>query len=59
MFLEELRSFPEGSFSDQVDSMSQALKFETPYDPENISKVLSALTDSYWARYMWSHSRGW
>jgi len=58
-FLEELRSFPEGSFSDQVDSMSQALKFKITYDPENITRVLTALTDSYWARYMFSHSRGW
>lgn len=58
-FLEELRSFPEGNFSDQVDSMTQALKFELPYDPENISRVLSAMTESYMFRYAWAHSRRW
>jgi predicted phage terminase large subunit-like protein len=60
IFLEELRSFPEGSFSDQVDSMTQALKFEMPYDPANISRLLSAMTDSYMFRYAWAQrSRGW
>lgn len=59
IFLEELRSFPEGDFSDQVDSMTQALDFKMPYDPGNISKALSGLTESYWARRAWLMSRGY
>lgn len=58
-FLQELRVFPEGTFSDQVDSLSQALKFEIGYDPQWISGVLERLTDSYLSRYAWAHSRGW
>jgi predicted phage terminase large subunit-like protein len=60
VFLDELRCFPEGDFSDQVDSMTQALAFKMPYDPANLTKALSGMTDSYWGRRAWQmRSRAW
>lgn len=60
VFLEELRCFSEGELSDQVDSMTQALDFKMPYDPGNISRALSGLTESYWVRRAWQmRSGGW
>jgi predicted phage terminase large subunit-like protein len=57
VFLEELLSFPEGVYSDQVDSLSQALAFKGGYDPGAIADFLSRLTDSYMFRYAMAH--GW
>jgi predicted phage terminase large subunit-like protein len=59
LFLEELRIFPEGGLSDQVDSITQALNFKMPYDPGNITRALSGMTDSYWARRAFLMSRGY
>lgn len=51
VFLDELLSFPDGKYSDQVDSLSQTLDFKGHYDPGAIARALSGFTDSYWTRY--------
>lgn len=55
VFLEEILSFPESPYSDQVDSLSQALAFKDGYDPGVIADVLSGTTDSYMLRYAMAH----
>lgn len=50
-FLDELLSFPDSKYSDQVDSLSQALAYKGGYDPGAIVDFLESLTDSYAARY--------
>jgi predicted phage terminase large subunit-like protein len=50
-FLDEILSFPDSKYSDQVDSLSQALAFKGGYDPGAISGFFESLTGSYAARY--------
>ncbi|MEO6947420.1 MAG: phage terminase large subunit [Nitrobacter sp.] len=57
VFLDELLGFPEGPYSDQVDSLSQALAFKGGYDPGAIADFLSSWTGSYMCRYGLAH--GW
>lgn len=45
LFLEELLGFPGGRYSDQVDSLSQALAFKSGYDIEALNKGLAALLE--------------
>jgi predicted phage terminase large subunit-like protein len=56
--LDELLGFPEGRYSDQVDSISQALAYKLDYDPGAIAEVLSELTGSYMTRYAMRNSWG-
>lgn len=53
VFLDELLSFPESPYSDQVDSLSRTLAFEGGYDPGAIADFLSSFTESYMFRYEW------
>ena len=57
VFLDEILGFPEGPYSDQVDSLSQALAFKGSYDPGAVADFLSSLTESYMFRY--GMARGW
>ena len=57
VLLDELISFPESRYSDQVDSVSQALSFEGAYDPGALADFYSNLADSYMFRY--AMARGW
>lgn len=50
VFLDELVSFPEGPYSDQVDSLSQALAFKGGYDPGAIADFYEAMAGSYMFR---------
>jgi predicted phage terminase large subunit-like protein len=46
LFLEELLSFPESKYSDQVDSVSQALAYKpSGYDVESLQNLNSFLRD--------------
>lgn len=47
VFLDELVSFPEGPYSDQVDSLSQALTFKGGYDPGAIGDFYESMAGSY------------
>jgi predicted phage terminase large subunit-like protein len=55
-FLDELLSFPDSRYSDQVDSVSQALAYKGGYDPGALIDFLESVTDSYAARYAMAHS---
>jgi predicted phage terminase large subunit-like protein len=57
VLLDELISFPESRYSDQVDSVSQALSFEGAYDPGALADFYSNLANSYMFRY--AMARGW
>lgn len=50
VFLDELESFPEGPYSDQVDSVSQALAFKGGYDPGAIADFYESMAGSYMFR---------
>lgn len=50
VFLDELVSFPEGPYSDQVDSLSQALTFKGGYDPGAIGDFYESMAGSYMFR---------
>jgi predicted phage terminase large subunit-like protein len=50
VFLDELVSFPEGPYSDQVDSLSQALAFKGGYDPGAIADFYESMAGSYMFR---------
>ena len=56
-FLDELLSFPDGKYSDQVDSLSQALASKRTYDLEALNRGLSLMTNSYMFRYAMAQSR--
>lgn len=43
VFLDELLSFPESRYSDQVDSLSQALAFKGGYDPGALADGLARI----------------
>ena len=46
LFLEELLSFPESKYSDQVDSVSQALAYKhSGFDVESLERLNSFLHD--------------
>jgi len=47
VLLDELVSFPEGPYSDQVDSLSQALAFKESYDPGAIADFYESMAGSY------------
>lgn len=55
LFLEEMLSFPESTHTDQVDSVSQALAFETPYDysDESLSGFESLINGLFLGRFGW------
>lgn len=59
IFLDELLSFPEGPYSDQVDSLSQALAFKGGYDPGAIADFYTSMTESYLFRYAMSRRGGY
>jgi hypothetical protein len=48
-------SFPESTHTDQVDSVSQALAFETPYDysDESLSGFESLINGLFLGRFGW------
>ena len=56
VFTDELLGFPECRYSDQVDSMSQALAFRPSFDL-GAADIFASLTDSYMFRY--AMARGW
>ena len=55
-FLDELLSFPDGKYSDQVDSLSQALASKRPY-LDAFNRAYSLTSDSYLMRYAMAQSR--
>ncbi len=56
-FLDELLSFPDSKYSDQVDSLSQALASKRTYNLDALNRALSSMTDSYMIRYAMAQSR--
>jgi predicted phage terminase large subunit-like protein len=54
LFLEELLSFPESKYSDQVDSVSQALAYKhSGYDLEGLQRLNSVLYELTQPYYRW------